>query len=234
MHIVRCDGLTRNLQLAAYPVLFPIYLMRYDLQIPEVPETKSLTCVVRAHSKDVRKVLCLTYIHSQQLYAQALTNVVHGAMEIGSLLQEASSAAPCSPARKLPHAMDDTPAWETQGIWCGFSTITTPALASSLDWFYEAVTDWIEEKVQSKSNIDALARYGVDMDHPYVRVFTKEEVDANRRFLGMSAKIWVELERLKVYFYPIFIILRLTFCVERVTGGFTERRGKSPNARRGR
>jgi hypothetical protein len=47
--------LTRHSQLAVYPVLLPIYLMRYDLQIPAVPEGISFACMVQAHSQDVRE-----------------------------------------------------------------------------------------------------------------------------------------------------------------------------------
>jgi len=46
--------LTRHSQLAAYPVLLPIYLMGYDVQIPEETEAMSFMCIVQAHSKDVR------------------------------------------------------------------------------------------------------------------------------------------------------------------------------------
>jgi len=45
--------LTRRSQLAFYPVLLPIYLMRYDLQIPAVSEAISFTCMVQAHSEHV-------------------------------------------------------------------------------------------------------------------------------------------------------------------------------------
>jgi len=137
-------------------------------------------------------------------------NPVNGAMEIGDLLRETSGVAPSSPVHKCSHIMDNAPARELRGLGCGFSTITTPALASGLGWFYEAITDWIEEKVQYKSTIDALAGYGVDMDHPCVRVFTKEEVDANRRFLWVSAQIWSKLELLNVRFNSVSITPRLT------------------------
>jgi len=121
-------------------------------------------------------------------------------METGDLLRVTSDVASSSRAHKPRHPTDDTPVGEAQGIWCGSSTITTPALASSFGWLSDAITKWLEEKVQSKSNIDALAGYGVDMDHPCVRVFAKEEVDANRGFLWESVKTWERLEGLKVRF----------------------------------
>jgi len=136
-------------------------------------------------------------------------------MEIDGLLQETTGEAPSTPVHRLSHAMDDTTAWETRGIWCGFSTITTSALASSLGWFYDAVTDWLEEMVQSKSNLDALAGYGVDMDHPCVRAFDKVEVNANREFLFMSAKIWANVESLKVHLNPAPTILSDVLVLQR-------------------
>jgi len=48
--------LTPYSQFAAYPVLLPIYLMRYDFQVPAVSETISFTCMVQAHSGDVREI----------------------------------------------------------------------------------------------------------------------------------------------------------------------------------
>jgi len=84
-------------------------------------------------------------------------------MKIDGLLQETTGVSPSTPVvHKLSLVMDNAPAWEKQGIWCGFHTITTSALSSSLGWFYDAVTEWLEEVVQSKSNLDTLAGYGVD------------------------------------------------------------------------
>jgi len=55
--------LTRYSQLAAYPVLLPIYLMRYDLQVLTLPGTISFTCMVQAHSGDVREILLSSSIY---------------------------------------------------------------------------------------------------------------------------------------------------------------------------
>ena len=41
-------------QFAAYPVLLPVYLMRYDWKVPTLAEKVPLTCIVQAHSNDVR------------------------------------------------------------------------------------------------------------------------------------------------------------------------------------
>ena len=43
-------------QLAAYPVLLPVYMMRYDWKVPTVPDRVALTCIIQAHSKDVREI----------------------------------------------------------------------------------------------------------------------------------------------------------------------------------
>lgn len=45
-----------QMQLAAYPVLLPVYMMRYDWKVPSVPDKVALTCIIQAHSKDVRKM----------------------------------------------------------------------------------------------------------------------------------------------------------------------------------
>jgi len=48
----------------------------------------------------------------------------------------------------------------------------------------------------------ALAKYGVNMDHPCVRVFNKEEVGANRKFLGATAYCLALLDFFEVCFTP--------------------------------
>jgi hypothetical protein len=42
-------------QLAAYPVLLPLYMMRFDWKFPFVPDKVPITCIMQAHSKDVGK-----------------------------------------------------------------------------------------------------------------------------------------------------------------------------------
>ena len=55
-------------QFAAYPVLLPIYLMRYDLPIPAVSETIPFTCMVQAHSEDVREISLLIYMFAPTIF----------------------------------------------------------------------------------------------------------------------------------------------------------------------
>jgi len=162
--------------LAAYPVLLPIYLMRYDLQVPAVSETISFTCMVQAHSGDA-----LTYIDT-------------GAAEIGDLLRETSGVTPGSWLDKFSHAMDDIPTWEVHGTSYGFSSVGIPIIHPDLDPVNNAISTWMDEKIKSKSNMATLAEYGVDMDHPCVRVYAKEEVDANRKFLAASAETFATHE----------------------------------------
>jgi len=106
--------------------------------------------------------------------------------------------------------MDDMPAWEVRGTSYGFSSIGIPITHPGLDSFNKAISVWVDEKIQSKSNMAALAEYGVDMDHPCVRVYTKEGVDANRTFLVASAESFTMNEFFKVWFTPIPMILHLT------------------------
>jgi len=117
---------------------------------------------------------------------------------IGDLLQGSSGATPGSPSHKPSRTIDSTPAWEAHGTSYGFSSIRIPITHSPLCSTNKALSVWANEKIQSESNMTALAEYGVDMDHPCVRVYTKEEVDANRKFLATSAESSDLLQLLKV------------------------------------
>ena len=95
---------------------------------------------------------------------------------------------PAPPVDKFADPVDGIPPWQSHCAWYGFSTIAIPVAHPGLNGFNGAICGWIDKKIQSKSGMAALAEHGIDMDHPCVRVFTKEEVDANRKFLAMSAK----------------------------------------------
>ena len=58
---------------------------------------------------------------------------------------------------KFSHAMDDIPAWEVRGTSYGFSSIGIPITHPGLDSFNKAISVWMDEKIQSKSNMAALA-----------------------------------------------------------------------------
>ena len=104
---------------------------------------------------------------------------------------------------KFSHAMDDIPAWEVFGTSYGFSSIGIPIANPALDSFNKAISVWVDEKIQSESSMAALAESDVDMDHPCVRVYSKEEVDANRKFLVASAESFKMHEFLQVRFILI-------------------------------
>ena len=93
--------------------------------------------------------------------------------------------------------MDDSSTWEVHGTSYGFSSIGIPITNPRLDSFNQAISVWVDQKILAKSNMATLAEYGVDMDHPCVRVYTKEEVDANRKFLAGSAECFTMQEFLK-------------------------------------
>ena len=105
--------------------------------------------------------------------------------------------------------MDDISVWEAHGTSFGFSSIGVPITHPGLDTFNKTISAWMDERIESKSNMAALAEYGVDMDHPCVRVFAKDEVDANRKFLVASAESFAMHEFFKVYFAHISVILCL-------------------------
>ena len=87
------------------------------------------------------------------------------------------------------HTADDVQTWELiHGTSFGFSSIGVQGTPPGSSPTIKALSNSIDEKIQTKSNMDVLAKYGVDMDHPCVRVFAKEEVDANRKYLVASGK----------------------------------------------
>jgi len=110
---------------------------------------------------------------------------------------------PGSLLHRFSHAMDDSSTWEVHGTSYGFSSIGIPIANPRFGSFNEAISVWVDQKILSKSNMTALAEYGVDMDHPCVRVYTKEEVDANRKFLAGSAECFKMHEFLKVRLFGL-------------------------------
>jgi len=101
-----------------------------------------------------------------------------------------------SPFYKFSHPVGDVIPWEA----LGYSTIAIPVVHPGLESLCNSLSDWMYEQVQSESSMAALAGHGVNMDHPCVRVFKKEEVDANRKFLVASAKTLRAFEFFKVRF----------------------------------
>jgi hypothetical protein len=130
-----------------------------------------------------------------------LTYVDIGTKEAGSLLRKSLGATPGSLLYKFSHATDEMQPWDsTHGTEYGFSSIGIPNVHFDHESFNETISEGIDEKIQSKSNMAELATYGVDMEHPCVRVYTKEEVDTNRKFLAASGALFAMHETLKVCF----------------------------------
>ena len=115
-----------------------------------------------------------------------------GKKEIGDLLRKNLGnldLIPNSWIHAFSHATDDSEPWDLiYGTSFGFSSIGVPGKLPGPDSTVKILSDLVDRKVQSKSNMDVLSGYGVNMDHPCVRVFTKEEVDANRKFLVASGQ----------------------------------------------
>lgn len=108
---------------------------------------------------------------------------------MGDLLRKKLSFLQGSWMHKFLHPADDEQVWDlVYGTSFGFSSIGIPGKSPALDQTIAALSESVDESIQSKSNMDVLAKYGVDMDHPCVRVYTKEEVDANRKFLVASGQ----------------------------------------------
>ena len=76
----------------------------------------------------------------------------------------------------------------------------------------KTASKFVDEKIISKVDMAALAGHGVNMNHPCVRIYAKDEVPANRKFLVASA-IWFSTRRfLDVCLYnPAAVIHCLTY-----------------------
>ena len=92
--------------------------------------------------------------------------------------------------------------WEAHGTPSKFSNFSSPVVNPYIFAFSEGASDWVDENITSESNMAALAEYGVNMDHPCVRVFTKEEVGANRKFLEAAGTCLALLDFVEVCFTP--------------------------------
>jgi len=99
-----------------------------------------------------------------------------------------------------PDSVGDLPPWEARG----FPTIAVPVAPPGFGPFAGAISAWVCMGLGFGPEMPALAGHGVNMDHPCVRPFTKEEVDANRKFLVASAKTLRAFELFKVCFLPSF------------------------------
>ena len=161
--------------------------MRYDLQIPAAPEPISFACAVQAHSKVVRGTSRPTAAYTD-CYAQALTYIASGAAET-----------------------DDVPVWEAHGSPSRFSNLDCSAINPFLIAFRLGASELVDEAIKSESTMAALKKYGVNMDHPCVRAFTKEGVGANRSYLEAAAHCTALLDFLDVRLTAVFITSHLTF-----------------------
>jgi hypothetical protein len=100
--------------------------------------------------------------------------------------------------------MDDMPEWDSiHGTSYGFSSVGLPITHPALEPLNKAISEMVDRNIQSKSNMAALAEYGVDMDHPCIRAYTKEEVDANRKFLVAGGECFSMHDFLRVCLHDL-------------------------------
>jgi hypothetical protein len=112
-----------------------------------------------------------------------------GTKAAGSLLRKNLRMRKGSMAHKLSHAADHMEIWDViSGTSYESFNVLTPFTNPVLDSTNKALRKFFDEKIQSKLDMAALARLGVHMDHPCVRVYTKDEVLANRMFMAASAE----------------------------------------------
>lgn len=123
------------------------------------------------------------------MYGQGSGYIDIGTKATGDVLRKSLGLTPGSWIFNFTHAADYRQTWDLIcGTSFGFSSIGIPGAPSGPDSKIAALSDWVDKKILSKSNMDELAKHGVDMDHPCVRVYTQEEVDANRKFLVASGQ----------------------------------------------
>ena len=127
----------------------------------------------------------------------------NGPTEVGGLLREMSNVNPGPLVDKLSYALNDFSTWEAHGEPSRFSNLSCPILHPLLIAFSGGASDWVDQNVVSELSMAALAKYGVDMNHPCVRVFNKEEVSANRKFLEATGHCLALLDFFEVRFTPL-------------------------------
>ena len=126
-----------------------------------------------------------------------------GTKAAGGLLRENLAVRPGSMKHKLTHAADNMPIWDRlYGTSYGFSNLAIPFGGLPLKPS-KIISEFMDEKMRSKSNMTTLARHGVNMDHPCVRMYTKEERETNRRFLAASSEYISFRECLDVCLYDL-------------------------------
>lgn len=141
-----------------------------------------------------------------------------GAREASNILQKTLGLTPGSYLYEFLAADGDARAWEPVcGTEYGFSSIGIPNAHFDMDPFNKAISEGVDRNIQSASNMAALKEHDVDMDHPCVRVYTKEEVDANRKFLVASGTCFSMQEFLRVRFSRCLLLSLLITLTQKVT-----------------
>ena len=111
-----------------------------------------------------------------------------GTKAAGGLLRKHLPMQKGSTVHRFSHAADDMEIWDVVfGTAYSFSNIGVPFTHSVLDSTNKAVSEFVDERIKSKVDMAALGRHGVNMNRPCVRMYTKDEVLANRKFLAASA-----------------------------------------------
>lgn len=114
-----------------------------------------------------------------------------GTKAAGNLLRKGVNVPPGSLIHKFSHSVDHMEVWDLiHGKSCGFSNIKIQTTRPDSDKINEMTSHLVDKKIQSKPDMAALAKHRIDMDHPCVREYTKEEVDANRKFLAASSNCY--------------------------------------------
>jgi len=162
------DSLSFKL-LSAYPVLIPVYLAQYEIPFGRQGPVQ-LTTIMQAHSQDG-----LTYV------------------DVASLSRWGQESRPHEPSNSLfnktSRYLGTLGFVPMNGIPDGFSHIKAfPSLMSDgmdndSDALGTAATDWLDESV---SDLDALSKFGVDMNDLRVREYEEMELRSNRSWVMIN------------------------------------------------
>jgi hypothetical protein len=157
-----------NLQLAAYPILIPLYLAQYE------NESMSTTVVLEAFTSDV-----FLHIAACGYYADSPLQRVYFEL--------------CNDSR-LPSILANyvhSNYWQAGGPATPFSKVTMPSRKHS-----DILHKWLDNMISQPGGTEQLISGSpVDFADHRVREFTEEETTKNRDFLNVSTQV-AELEHL--------------------------------------
>ena len=99
----------------------------------------------------------------------------------------------------------DSDWYQAQGSPTSFSNVSLPGHPRKSA---EALRTWLDERISEPEALEEFARGSkpVEWAESGIRPYTKEEVDANRAYLGLGAQIAEAKEALEVGLFNIYVL----------------------------